>query len=32
MGEDSADQYVAGVMVAGVASANQIGTDASPVS
>ncbi len=30
--KDSADQYVAGVMVAGVASANQIGTDASPVS
>lgn len=30
--KDVADQYVAGVMVAGVASANQIGTDASPVS
>mgnify|MGYP001199434595 CR=1 FL=1 len=29
---DAADQYIAGVMVAGVASANQIGTDASPVS
>lgn len=30
--KDTADQYVAEVMVAGVASANQIGTDASPIS
>lgn len=30
--KDTADQYVAEVMVAGVASTNQIGTDASPIS